>query len=88
MKLTKFLQQGGQIDPNATPQGGQEQGGGQGGPEEQIAQIAQQLIQNLGPEACGMLVQILAQMLQQAQGQGQQGAPTYQRKGGKLVKVN
>lgn len=87
MKLTKF-QNGGSIDPNAAPQGGQEQGGGQGGPEEQIMSMAAQIVQQLGPDGASMLAQAIMQILQQAQGQGQQGSPTYQRKGGKLVKVN
>lgn len=63
------------------------------GPEEQIAQMAQQIIEQLGPEAAAMLAQIIMQMLQGAQGaQGgggeqasPQGEPVYARKGGKLV---
>lgn len=84
MKIKRF-QQGG-MAPEAAPQEAQ---GGQpaGGPEEQIAQMAQQIIQQLGPEAAAMLAQIIMQMLQGAQGGGEQPQPTYQKKGGKLVRV-
>ena len=83
----KFLQQGGAVTASeATPTQGAAQ---QGGAEEQIAQMAQQIIQQLGPEASAMLAQVIMQILQGAQG-GEpeaQGQPTYQRKGGKLVFV-
>lgn len=84
----KFLQQGGAA-PEAAP-GGAQQGGP--GPEEQIMQMAQQIVQQLGPEAAAMLAQVIMQMLQGGQG-GEGGAeqaapaPAYQKKGGKLVKV-
>ena len=73
----------------SAPEQGQPQGGG---PEEQLAQMAQEIIQQMGPEAAAMLAQMIMQMLQGAQGeQGgapeAQGQPTYQRKGGKLVFV-
>lgn len=63
----------------------------QGGPspEEQLAQMAQQIIEQLGPEAAAMLVQIIMEMLQGGGGgggeQAPQGEPVYARKGGKLV---
>ena len=62
----------------------------QPGPKEQIAQMAQEIIGKLGPEASAMLAQMIMQMLQGGQqGGGQpQGQPTYQRKGGKLVQVS
>lgn len=92
MKLRKFQeggaapapeQQGGAPAPEQGGQpGGQPQGGGV---EEQIAQMAQQIIQQLGPDAAAMLAQVIMQMLQGAA--QQQGQPTYQRKGGKLVMV-
>lgn len=72
MKI-KSLQQGGAVDQ-------------QPGAEEQLMQMAQQIIQQLGPEAAAMLAQIIAQMLQEASN-AQPSQPTYQRKGGKLVKV-
>jgi hypothetical protein len=77
MKIVKF-QEGGAAPAQQ----------GQANPEEQLAQMAQQIIQQLGPEATAMLAQMLAQMLQEMQGgQGgeEQGQPVYARKGGKLV---
>lgn len=75
MKLLKF-QEGGAAPAPQT-----------GGPEEQLAQMAQQIIQQIGPEAAAMLAQMLAQMLQELQGQQsqEQGQPVYAKKGGKLV---
>lgn len=76
MKVKKF-QEGGQApQPDAAA--------GQPGPEEQIMQMAQQIIQQLGPEAAAMLAQAIMEMLQGAQAQEQ---PAYARKGGKLVRV-
>lgn len=57
------------------------------GPEEQLAQMAQQIIEQLGPEAAAMLAEMLMQMLQGA-AQEQPAQPQYQRKGGKLLRVN
>lgn len=63
------------------PEQGQPQGGG---PEEQLAQMAQEIIQQMGPEAAAMLAQIIMQMLESV---AQQEQPAFQRKGGKLVMV-
>lgn len=89
MKIKRF-QEGGQVAP--APQGG-EQGGapaGGAGPEEQVMQMAQQIIQQLGPEAAAMLAQAIIEMLQGAGGgeAAPQGEPVYAKKGGKLVIVN
>jgi len=83
---TTFLQQGGPV--NAQPdQAAPAQGGAPaGGPEEQIAQMAQQIIQQVGPEAAAMLAQMIMQMLQGA-AEPEQGQPAYQRQGGKLVRA-
>lgn len=86
----KRLQEGGQMA--APADGGAPAGGEQGGPgpEEQIMQMAQQIIQQLGPEAAAMLAQAIMEMLQGAGGGGQeqpQGEPVYAKKGGKLVIV-
>lgn len=78
MKL-KFLQDGGTA-PAAAPQAG-------GGPEEQIAQMAQEIVQQLGPEAALMLAQAIAQLAQSTTSSAPQGQPVYARKGGKLVAV-
>ncbi|MGV8961998.1 MAG: hypothetical protein ACOH2V_01275 [Candidatus Saccharimonadaceae bacterium] len=85
MKVLKF-QQGGPA-PEAAPAPGAAPAGGQG-PEEQIAAMAQQIVEQLGPEAAAMLAQMIMQMLQGGGGGEQaapQGEPVYARKGGKLV---
>lgn len=94
MKIkTKFLQMGGTApapEDQATAQGGGQQGGGQqggGNPEEQLAQMATQIVDSLGPEAAAALAQMIMQMLQGAQGGAPAGQPTYQRRGGKLVMI-
>lgn len=79
MKIKK-LQEGG-VAPQAAPEGAP---AGGPGPEEQIMQMAQQIVQQLGPEAAAMLAQAIMAMLQQGGGQGQ---PVYAKKGGKLVLV-
>lgn len=80
VNFIKKFQEGGQVEQ------GQPQGGGA---EEQIAQIAQQLLSQIGPEGCMMLIQILGQMLEGAaqQEQAPQGAPVMQRRGGRLTLV-
>ena len=87
MKIRKH-QMGGQVAPEAAPEeqmpqeGGMpvEQGNGQEEVVQQLAQVAQELIQQLGPDAAAMLAQIIMEMLQG----GQQGQPVF-RRGGKLV---
>ena len=82
MKFKKF-QMGGAAP---APEQGAPQGAPQGGPEEQLAMMAQQIIEQMGPEAAAMLAQIIMEMLQ---GGGQpQPQPTFQRKGGSLVRKN
>lgn len=86
MKVKKF-QEGGQMAPEA---GGAPAGAPAGGanPEEQLMQMAQQIVQQLGPEAAAMLAQAIMAMLQGGGGEEQAPAPAYARKGGKLVRVN
>ena len=85
MKIKRF-QEGGQAPAPAAegaPQGG-------ANPEEQIMQMAQQIVQQLGPEAAALLAQAIMQMIQGAQQSPEAGAgaaPTYAKKGGRLVKV-
>lgn len=76
----KRLQEGGQVAPPAeqTPA----EGGGNSA-NEQLAQMAMQIVQQLGPEASAALAQMIMQILQQ----GAQQAPAFARKGGKLVAV-
>ena len=74
MKIKKF-QMGGAAPEQAaqTPeQGGQ-------GAEEQLAQMAQQIISQLGPEASAMLADMIVQMLQGAAQQEQQVQPRVTR---------
>lgn len=73
MKVKKF-QEGG-----AAPQQGP-------GPEEQIMAMAQQIIEQVGPEGAAMLAETIMQMLQGGGGAPPQEAPVYARQGGKLVK--
>jgi hypothetical protein len=47
--------------------------------------MAQQIVQQLGPEASAALAQMIMQLLQWASQQAPQAAPTYAKKGGKLV---
>jgi thioredoxin-like negative regulator of GroEL len=86
MKI-KFLQEGGAAPAPADAQA-QAQAGPN--PEEQIMQMAQQLVQQLGPEAAAVLAQAIMEMLQGGGGGGAapQGEPVYAKKGGKLVLVN
>lgn len=80
MKI-KAYQQGGPIeDPNAQmapAQGGEEQ------MMQQIAQMAQEIIQQLGPDAAAMLAQAIMEMLQ---GGAQSEEQQFMRCGGKIKK--
>lgn len=86
MKI-KFLQQGGAPAPAPAEGGAPAQGGG---PEEQIAQMATQIVQQLGPEGAMMLAQAIAQLVQQAPAAApaEGGQPQFAREGGKLVRRN
>lgn len=75
--------------PEAAPAPAGAPAPGGGGPEEQIAAMAQQIVEQLGPEAAAMLAEMIMQMLQGG-GQPQeapQGEPVYAKKGGKLVLI-
>ena len=63
MKIVKFMQEGGAAP--AVPAAPQNQEQNQA--MEQIAQLAGQLIQELGPDAAAMLAQVIMEMLQGAQ---------------------
>ena len=82
MKIKRF-QEGGAMPEQGAPMGAPEQGQ-QAGMEEQLAQMAQEIIQQMGPEGAAMLAQMIMQMLEAV---AQQGQPTFQRRGGKLVMV-
>lgn len=88
------MQEGGaapapEMAPEETmaPQEGAPQGGDQ---MQQLAQIAESIIQQLGPEAAGAVAEMILQMLQ---GGGQpMPAPeqqaTFQRRGGRLQRIH
>lgn len=88
MKI-KAYQEGGPM-PEAPEQGAPMQGGA----EEQLAQLAQQLVQMLmqqigDPQAVLMVLQMAAEMLQSASqpvGAAPEEGQAFMRKGGKLMK--
>lgn len=73
------------MSAEAAPVEGQPQAGGQMAPEEQLMMMAQEIIQQLGPEGAAMLAEAIMAMLQQ--GAAPQQAPAYAKRGGKLVKI-
>lgn len=82
MRIKKF-QEGGEAPMEPMPQ---EQQPSEEQVMQQIAQMAQEIIQQIGPEAAAMLAQAIMEMVQ---GGGAEGAPEEQqfmRKGGKLMK--
>ena len=100
MKLRKYQMGGAAPEAAQMPEGAPAEGGAPveggapqgGGAEEQLAQVAQQLLQMLlqeigDPNAVAAVLQMAMEMLQQvAQGGGaSQEAPVF-RKGGKLMK--
>jgi len=89
MKIKKFQEGGMAPAPEAAPEGAPQGAPQGGGPEEQIAAMAQQIVEQLGPEAAAMLAEAIMQMLQgggQPQ-QAPQGEPVYAKQGGKLVLI-
>lgn len=91
--IIKKFQEGGNtpMDPNAAPMEGNAAQAGQDeqAAMQQLAQLAQSLLEQLGPEMCAMLAQIIMEMLQGAQqevGGQPQGEVGFQRKGGKICK--
>ncbi len=100
MRIQKFrkFQDGGampagaeQMPAEGAPMEGGAPAGGQDQMIQQIAQMAQQIIQQMGPEAAAMLAQIIMEMLQGGGAGAPQGPvearpegePVY-RKGGKI----
>lgn len=73
------------MPAEGAPAGAQPGAGQQASPEEQIMMMAQEIVQQLGPDGAAMLAEAIAALLQQ--GAAPQTAPTYARKGGKLVRV-
>ncbi len=85
MKIQRY-QEGGQapVAPAAAPAGGDEQ------MMQQIAQMAAEIVQQLGPDAAALLAEAIMQLLQGAQQEPVGAAPQEQqfmRCGGKIKKV-
>lgn len=80
MKL-KFLQEGGQVEGG---QPAEAAAPAEANPQEQIAQMAAQIVQQLGPEAAGLLADAIMQIIQ---GAAQPQQPQFARKGGKLTRI-
>lgn len=83
MKVKKFQMGGPAPDPAAQGAQGADPAAQQGGMEEQIIMMAQEIISQVGPEGAAMLAEAIMQLLQSAP----QEAPAYARKGGKLVPI-
>ena len=83
VRKTRFLQAGGAMPAERAPAPAQG-----GSPEEQLGAIAQDIINQLGPEAAGMVAEMILQMLQGGGGQAapKEEAPVMARRGGRLVK--
>jgi len=82
----KFLQEGGQIAPESAQQNAAPAGQDQA--MEQLAQLAQQIIQQLGPEGASALAQMILEMVQ---GGGEEPMPAEEnqpvfRMGGKIAR--
>ncbi len=84
MKIKRF-QEGGAAPMAAAPeaQAAPMQGGEQEAAMQQIAQMAAQIIQEMGPDAAMLLAQAIMELLQSEQ--GSEAQPVFQ-KGGKLKK--
>lgn len=92
---SKFLQQGGVVDPMAqqdpamAPQdpnmGAQDPAMAGGSPEDELIQMAIEIVQSLGPEGSMMLAEAIMMVVQETA--QPQEAPVYAKKGGKLVKI-
>lgn len=74
------------MAPEEAPMGPEQ--GGQDQMMQQIGQMAQEIIQQMGPDAAAMLAQAIMEMLQGGgAGAPAPEAPAFQRKGGRLVRV-
>lgn len=92
VKDIKFLQEGGPMPGGETPMSEQtpEQASEQGGAQDQMAQMAQQLVEMLmqqigDPQAVTAVLQMALEMVQGAGQPEPQAEPVY-RKGGKLLR--
>ncbi len=81
----KYMQEGGSA-PVAPAEGGAPVGG-EDQVMQQLAQMAQEIISQLGPEAAAMLAQVIMEMVQGAQqGAGAEAEQQFMRKGGKICR--
>lgn len=86
MKVINKFQQGGQVEQPGQPpveQPGTNPEPQSGNPEEQLMAIAQQIIEEFGPEGAAMLAQTIMQMLEQ---EAKPEQPVFARKGGVLTR--
>lgn len=85
MKVKKFQEGGAAPAPveQGAPQEAQMEGG-QPSPEQQIDELADQVIQQMGPEAAAMLAQSIMQKLQ---GGAQEAQPVFARRGTKIERI-
>lgn len=79
----RYMQEGGAVPAEQAP--------AQGGAEDQMMQLAQQLAQSLleqvgDPQAALAVLQAAAEMIQQAAGAGAPAEPTFQKKGGVIMR--
>jgi hypothetical protein len=85
MKVKKF-QEGG-MAPAPAEQGAPQEAQmaqGQGDPQQQLMGLAQEIIQQMGPEAARMLAQIIMEMVQ---GGAQEAQPVFARRGAKIERI-
>ena len=85
MKVKKFQEGGAAPAPaeQGAPQDAQ-MAQEQANPEQQIMDLAQQIIQQMGPEAAAMLAQVIMQMLQ---GGAQEQQPVFARNGATIRRI-
>lgn len=82
----KYMQEGGSA-PVAPAEEGAPAAGGEDQMMQQLTQMAQEIISQLGPEAAAMLAQVIMEMLQGAQQGAEAGAEQqFMRRGGKICK--
>lgn len=78
-------EQAGAPMPEGAPAPEQAPAPAQGGPEQQVQQMAMQIAQQIGdPQIIMMLAEALMQI---AQGAAQQAQPAYQMRGGKMYRI-
>lgn len=87
------MQEGGAMAPapeeQMAPQGAPQEGPkGEDQMMQQLASIAESIIQQLGPEAAGAVAELILQMLQGGQMPAPEQQATFQRRGGRLQRIH